>query len=314
MSKKHTFIVTIKEELRAAEDFVNSVDIKYIEEIVQELLRCTGKIVITGIGKSGHIGRKIAATLSSTGTTSIFMHATEGFHGDLGVVKKEDFIVLISYSGETDEVVRVLNYCLKEDIKSLSITGNKNSTLFKNSTFSINASVEHEACPLDLAPTSSTTLALLIGDGIAVSLMKKRNFRENDFARYHPGGSLGKKLLSKAGDYMHRDYPIIDISRTLKDLLNVITKYSFGISLIYDQNKFVGIITDGDLRRYLNEQENVLDLNSNIQSLVNSTPIFINVKESIGKCEETLNQFKINCLIVEDRGEPIGIITRSDLA
>ena len=251
----NVFKNTISEEIKSMQSLINQVD-ESISDLVGKLASCKGKIVVSGIGKSGLIGRKISSTLSSTGTRSIFLHSTEAFHGDLGMIDiKSDFLLLLSNSGETEEVIKVLHYALTNKIFCVSITGNKYSTLATKSNFHIEAKAEREACILNLAPMSSTTLALVVGDAIANSLMHFKNFMPNDFLKFHPGGALGKRLVSLATQIMKTEnLPILSKDIIFSEALNTISGSGFGVGLFIEKNKLIGLITDGDLRRLLEKK------------------------------------------------------------
>ena len=209
-------------------------------------------MIVIGIGKSGLIGKKIAATLSSTGTPSFFLHPGEAFHGDLGMVGADDIVMLISYSGETDEVLKIIPFLKWNKNMIISITGNPNSTIAKNSHHHLNITITREACPLALAPTSSTTAALVMGDALAVALMESRQFQQEDFARFHPGGSLGRKLLAKVKDLMRTDnLPFINKDASFTELLLRMSEGRLGMVIVGTADNFEGIVTDGDLRRAL---------------------------------------------------------------
>lgn len=224
---------------------------------VNAILNSKGKCIITGMGKSGIIGKKIAASLSSTGTSSFFVHPGEAFHGDLGMFEKDDVVILLSNSGETDEVLKLLAFFQYQGNTTISITSNSNSTLAKNTTFHILCKVDKEACPLQLAPTSSTTAALVVGDAIVVSLINLRNFKPENFARFHPGGSLGRKLLSKVADVMYSEnLPTVTSDTNIKDVIHVISDCGYGLAVEVGQdNKILGLITDGDIRRAMEKYE-----------------------------------------------------------
>ncbi|MEO8884724.1 MAG: KpsF/GutQ family sugar-phosphate isomerase, partial [Mucilaginibacter sp.] len=218
--------------------------------VVNAILANKGKVIVIGIGKSGLIGKKIAATFSSTGTPSFFLHPGDAFHGDLGIVGANDPVLLISYSGETDEVLRVIPFLKWNKNLIISITGNTNSTIAKNSDHHLNINITREACPLALAPTSSTTATLVMGDALAIALMETRQFQEEDFARFHPGGSLGRKLLTRVKDLMRVDnLPFIPIDASFTDVLLRMSEGKLGMVIIGDKGRVDGIITDGDLRR-----------------------------------------------------------------
>src|ERR1700761_8366663 len=221
-------------------------------QVVNTILKTDGKIIVIGIGKSGIIGKKIAATLSSTGTPSFFLHPGEAFHGDLGIVSTNDQVILISYSGETDEVLKVIPFLKWNKNLIISITGNPNSTIAKHSTHHLNIHVTREACPLALAPTSSATATLVMGDALAIALMETRQFQQEDFARFHPGGSLGRKLLIKVKDLMRTDnLPFVDKSASFTEMLLCMSEGKLGMVIVGDAGYVKGIITDGDLRRAL---------------------------------------------------------------
>src|ERR1700760_4812532 len=219
---------------------------------VEAILGNNGKLIVAGVGKSGLIGRKIAATLASTGTPSFFLHPGEAFHGDLGMVEPHDMIILISYSGETDEVLKIIPFLKWNNNKIISITGNPNSTIAKNSDYHLNVCITREACPLELAPTSSTTVTLVMGDALAIALMEARAFQHEDFARFHPGGSLGRKLLIKVKDMMRTDnLPFIAADASFTELLLRMSEGRLGLVMVGSAAYIDGIVTDGDLRRAL---------------------------------------------------------------
>ncbi|MBI5894134.1 MAG: KpsF/GutQ family sugar-phosphate isomerase, partial [Deltaproteobacteria bacterium] len=232
------------------------------EKAVDIILKTTGKVVVTGIGKSGIICKKIASTFASTGTPAFFLHPAEGIHGDLGMLTKNDTVIAISNSGETEEMVKIIPVIKRLGIKMISMTGNKDSTLAKAGDVFIDISVKEEACPLGLAPTASTTATLAMGDAIAVALLEKRGFKQEDFAMLHPGGALGKKLLTRVEDLMHtgEDIPLVNIKTSMKDAILEMTAKRLGITGVVDNNGILkGIITDGDLRRTLEKGNNILD-------------------------------------------------------
>ena len=230
-------------------------------DLCLNILATKGKLILMGIGKSGHIAQKISATLSSTGTPSFFIHPTEAAHGDLGMIDKKDAILILSNSGETKEIIEILPALKRCAGRIFTLTNNKDSTIAKTGDINISIKANEEACPLDLAPTSSTTLALVFGDALAVSLLEHRGFTKNDFAKSHPAGQLGKKLTTLVKDIAILDNgtPIVSKNATLKDALIEITEKKLGITLITDGNKIIGIFTDGDLRRCLNQEKDLLN-------------------------------------------------------
>ena len=231
------------------------------DKAVEAILTCKGKLIVTGVGKSGLIGAKMAATFASTGTPSFFLHPTEALHGDLGMIGKDDIVIAISYSGESEELGAILPHVKRFDVPLIGMTKNPNSTLGRYSDLIIPVVVEKEACPLDIAPTSSTTLTLALGDALAVCLMRARNFQKSDFASFHPGGALGKKLFVKVGDLMRKDsLPFVTQSMPIKDAIIKISEGRLGTVLLTDeQNKLLGILSDGDVRRALMREDFSLD-------------------------------------------------------
>lgn len=270
------------------------------ERATSLVLQSTGRLVITGMGKSGLIGRKIAATLASTGTRSFFLHPGEAYHGDLGMLAKEDVVVGISYSGETEELVRIVPFLVDHAIPLIAITGNAHSTLARYASVHLDASIEKEACPLQLAPTTSTTVALALGDALAVALMEERNFQSEDFARYHPGGSLGKRLLTRVRDVMRSEnLPEVDPNTTLVDLLHTVSAGRVGACVVRDGEEVVGIVTDGDLRRVLEaEGKDALDLTAG--KVMTAAPLAIKPDEKVETAVQLMNDRNVTVLLVRD--------------
>lgn len=312
---KKTFDIEIKE----LEKIKKKIDSKF-EEMVNNILELkNNKVVITGIGKSGHIGAKIAATLSSTGTSSIFINSAEALHGDLGMISNGDIVIAISNSGNSDEILSILNPIRKIGAKLIAFTGNEKSTLAKNSDIVINIGVEKEACPLGTAPMSSTTATLVMGDALAVALMKKRNFTENDFAKYHPGGSLGKRLLLTVRDLMHSgdELPVLSKEESIENILLVLTKKKMGAVCISDtgneNGKLIGIITEGDIRRALHHKEKFFTYRA--KDIMIENPISVQVEsmalDALHLMENRESQ--INVLPVVKDNNIVGIIRIHDL-
>ncbi len=265
--------------------------------VVETILQCNGKTVVTGIGKSGIIGKKIAATLSSTGTSSFFLHPGEAFHGDLGMVGANDIVIMISYSGETDELLKIIPFLRWNNNTIISFTGNPNSTIAKNSSHHLNICIEKEACPLALAPTSSTTAALVMGDALAVALMESRSFQHEDFARFHPGGSLGRKLLVKVKDLMRTEnLPFIDESASFTEMILRMSEGRLGMVIVGSADNVKGIITDGDLRRALLRNPDTSTLS--IHDMMTTNPVFIDEDEFIHHAEQLMLQKKITAVLV----------------
>jgi len=272
---------------------------------VRMILASKGRTIICGMGKSGLIGKKIAATLASTGTPSFFLHPGEAFHGDLGMIQAEDTLILISYSGETEELMRLLPSLKSFGNPSIALVGNMNSTLAKHCDCVLDISIDRETCPNNLAPTTSTTMTTAMGDALAVALMECRDFQPQDFARFHPGGSLGRKLLTRVKDLMHKnDLPICTSDTSLKDAISVMTHGRMGVVLIQDKGELLGIFTDGDLRRaMLKESEGMI--HKTMSSLMTPNPKTINENTMIVQAEEQMLRDKITLLIVVDDAQNV---------
>jgi arabinose-5-phosphate isomerase len=274
--------------------------------VVEALLNSTGKVIVIGVGKSGLIGKKIAATFSSTGTPSLFLHPGDAFHGDLGIIGTDDAVILISYSGETDEVLKVIPFLKWNKNLIISITGNLTSTIAKNSHHRLNISITREACPLALAPTSSTTAALVMGDALAIALMESRNFQEEDFARFHPGGSLGRKLLTRIRDLMRTDnLPFIQTNASFTDVLLKMSEGKLGMVIVGESSNIKGIITDGDLRRALLKNPDVAKLS--VQEMMTTNPIIVDEEEFISTVEALMMDKKITNVLVGKGRSIIGV-------
>lgn len=272
------------------------------------ILSIKGRCVISGMGKSGHIGAKIAATLASTGTPSFFMHPGEALHGDLGMITSEDMLLAISNSGETEEVLKLIPVIKKRKIPLIVMAGNQNSTLAKQADIFINIAVKKEACPLQLAPTSSTTATLAMGDAIAVALMRARKFRPDDFALFHPGGSLGRKLLTRVGDLMvSNNLPIVSPESEFNELVDVMTSGKLGLCIVLENEKLVGIITDGDLRRALRANDKPR-FNFKAKEIMSEKPKTIEVSAMASEAEELMLKHKIKEIVVTQDEKIVGII------
>jgi arabinose-5-phosphate isomerase len=283
-------------EIESLKAVANSLDDEF-DNVVEAILQTTGKLIVIGIGKSGIIGKKIAATFASTGTPSFFLHPGEAFHGDLGMVSPNDLVVLISYSGETDEVLKLVPFLKWNKNVMVAITGNPLSTIAKNCHYHLYINISQEACPLSVAPTSSTTATLVMGDALAVALMESRQFKEEDFARFHPGGSLGRKLLTRVKDLMRTDnLPFIDEDATFTELLLCMSAGRLGMVVVGDAKKVKGIITDGDLRRALTLNPDPSQLS--VLDMMTSTPIFIDESEFVSQAEKLMLNKKITTILV----------------
>nr|WP_257936439.1 KpsF/GutQ family sugar-phosphate isomerase [Campylobacter lari]MCR6517243.1 KpsF/GutQ family sugar-phosphate isomerase [Campylobacter lari] len=275
---------------------------------IELILSIKGRCVVSGMGKSGHIGAKIAATLASTGTPSFFMHPGEALHGDLGMLTSEDVLLAISNSGETEEVLKLIPVIKKRKIPLIVMVGNQNSTLAKQADIFINIAVKKEACPLQLAPTSSTTATLAMGDAIAVALMRARNFRPDDFALFHPGGSLGRKLLTRVGDLMvSNNLPIVSPESEFNELVDVMTSGKLGLCIVLENEKLVGIITDGDLRRALRANDKPR-FDFKAKEIMSESPKTIEASAMASEAEELMLKHKIKEIVVTQDEKIAGII------
>ena len=286
------------------------------ENLCKEILKIKGKLILMGIGKSGHIAQKISATLSSTGTSSFFIHPTEAAHGDLGMISKQDAIFILSNSGETKEIIEILSALKRSAGNIFTLTNNNQSTIARAGKINLVINADEEACPLDLAPTSSTTIALVFGDALAIALLEARGFNKDDFAKSHPAGQLGKKLTMLVQDLavMNEKAPIVSQTTSLKEALMVVTEKKLGVTLVSNENKVVGIFTDGDLRRCLN---NEVDLkNTPIKDVM--TTNFISIKSNALAIDaaEIMEKNKIFSLVVNptiSKSKSIGVITMHQL-
>ncbi|HEA6928448.1 TPA: KpsF/GutQ family sugar-phosphate isomerase [Campylobacter lari] len=275
---------------------------------IELILFIKGRCVVSGMGKSGHIGAKIAATLASTGTPSFFMHPGEALHGDLGMITSEDVLLAISNSGETEEVLKLIPVIKKRKIPLIVMVGNPNSTLAKQADIFINIAVKKEACPLQLAPTSSTTATLAMGDAIAVALMRARKFRPDDFALFHPGGSLGRKLLTRVGDLMvSNNLPIVSPESEFNELVDVMTSGKLGLCIVLENEKLVGIITDGDLRRALRTNDKPR-FDFKAKEIMSESPKTIEANAMASEAEELMLKHKIKEIVVTQDEKIVGII------
>lgn len=286
-----------------------------IEEAVEILYNCKGRVIVTGMGKSGHIGRKIAATLSSTGTPSYFLHPAESTHGDSGILTREDVVIAISNSGETLELMNLLPLIKRFSIPLISMTGKKDSTLAKFGDIVLDISVEKEACPLGKAPTASTTVTLALGDALAICLLKKRGFSEEDFLTFHPSGALGKKKLIKVSDLMISDerLPIIKENTSFLEVVKYISEKRLGCAILTDsQNVMQGVLTDGDIRRILLAHHNVENLIA--KDVMTKNPKTVSAKSIATKALAIMEKYSITSLaVVDENNKPVGLIHIHDL-
>ena len=275
---------------------------------VEAILKCTGKVVVTGMGKSGIIGKKIAATLASTGTPSFFLHPGEAYHGDLGMISSNDIVLAIANSGQTDEILRLIPFMQNNGNTIIAMTGNPESTLAKNAHLNLNIAVEREACPLNLAPTSSTTAMLVMGDALAIALMKVRGFRAEDYALFHPGGSLGRRLLTRVKDVMRKDALCVPKTMTLGDVIIAISDARLGIAAVVEDGKLIGVITDGDVRRAMAKyKERFFSIQA--EEIMSRTPKTISPEARITAAEEMMRVHKIHSIIVtDDNSAVVGVV------
>jgi len=283
------------------------------EKAVNSILESKGKLIISGMGKSGIIGRKIAATMASTGTPSFFLHPGEAYHGDLGMIERDDIVLLISNSGETDEVLRLIPFLKAQKNILIGMSAKIDSTLAKNSSYHLNISVKEEACPLQLAPTSSTTATLVMGDALAVALMKLRDFKDRDFAQFHPGGSLGRRLLTTAENVMQsKNLPICSLDDNIKEIIQTVSDGKMGLSIMMEGDEIRGIITDGDIRRAMeSKQEQFFSLKA--VDLMSENPKMVNSKSKLTDVQKVMTDYKVNSLLVCEDKKLLGVIQIYDI-
>ena len=303
---------TIKIESNSISQIASQLDKSFIT-LCDKVIKCDGKFIIMGVGKSGHIAQKISATLSSTGTPSVFIHPTEAAHGDMGLIDKKDIVLLISNSGETDEIINILP-SLKRHCKEIaSLTSNNRSSIAKSADIKIQLKSKKEACPLNLAPTSSTTNAMVFGDALAIALLEAKGFTQKDFASSHPAGKLGKKLITQVEDLMHKGHavPKVSADTILDKALLEITKKNLGITLIVEKTRLVGIFTDGDLRRCINKKVDIQ--NTKIKDVMTKKFKTINSDALAIDAANIMEDNKIFTLVVIDKNKHIGVISMHDL-
>lgn len=300
MSKwTETAIKCLRDESEALLELIPYIDESF-DKTIELILKCKGKLIVTGVGKSGHIGAKIAATLSSTGTPSFFINPLDAFHGDLGVIMKDDVVLAISNSGQTDELLRFLPYLLERQIPVIGMSGNPESLLAKYSTTHLNTAVTHEACPLGLAPTSSTTAALAMGDALACALIVARGFKASDFAQFHPGGTLGRRLLTKAKDVMRTDdLPVISPDMKLGEAVIHVSRGRLGLCVAVSNEKICGLVTDGDIRRAMEKSQDVF-FKRTVADIMSVHPKCVGPETKISEIERIFQQFKIHSVLVVD--------------
>ena len=314
---KEKAVETLEIEAAAVKRLTERIDEEFVAA-VNCILACKARVIVTGMGKSGHVGRKIAATLASTGTPSFFLHPAEAFHGDLGMVTEQDVVVAISNSGESSEIVNILPIIRRIGATIIAMSGRRTSQLGQFADYFIDISVEREACPLGLAPTASTTATLAMGDAIAMALMSCRNFTSQDFALFHPGGALGRRLLLTVKNVMHTDgdNPLIHKGKTAKDALFVMTDKGLGAaSVVGDDGKFLGLITDGIIRRALAKDNDFLD--EPVESIMFTSPLTISPEKMAAQALHVMEQHKPNPVtvlpVIDKEHRPIGMVHLTDL-
>lgn len=302
---------TVLAESEAISNLVNYLDDHFVKS-VETIFSSKGRLVVTGIGKSAIIAQKIVATLNSTGTPSLFLHASEAIHGDLGMVQPDDVVICISKSGNSPEIKVLVPLLKRFNNKLIAITGNVTSFLGKEADFTLNTYVEKEACPNNLAPTNSTTAQLVIGDAIAVCLMEMRNFSAEDFAKYHPGGALGKKLLLRVGEMLDTTHkPSVSPDSSIKNVIVEISEKRLGVTAVVEDEKVIGIITDGDIRRMLNKTETIAGLTA--KEIMTVNPKTIKSTDLVSDALNILEDFSITQLVVVDGNEYKGVLHLHDI-
>lgn len=304
----------IQTEAHAIQALINRIDHQFARAC-QYLLACEGRIIVTGMGKSGHIGKKIAATLASTGTPAFFIHPGEANHGDMGMIVAKDTVLALSHSGETQEILSLLPFLKRLDIPLISMTGNPQSTLAQAATIHLDVSIEKEACPLGLAPTTSTTAALVMGDALAVALLQKRGFTKEDFALSHPGGMLGRRLLLRIDDIMHVEdaIPKVNCDTVLKNVLLEMSQKKFGMTTIINQEgQLAGVFTDGDIRRAIDNNTDFYS--TRIDQLMSKNPKVIEPSMLAAEALHIMESYKITSLVViNPDNQPIGLVHMHDI-
>ncbi|MBQ8487279.1 MAG: KpsF/GutQ family sugar-phosphate isomerase [Prevotella sp.] len=299
MTAREYGIKCIKDEAAALLELIPKMDDEF-DRAVELMYRCHGKIIVTGVGKSGHVGAKIAATLSSTGTPSFFVNPLDVFHGDLGVMTSDDVVLAISNSGQTDELLRFIPMVLQMEIPIVAMSGNPESLLAKYADCHLNVSVPREADPMNLAPTSSATAQMVMGDALAVALIKKRNFQPQDFAQFHPGGELGRRLLTTAQDVMRTtDMPVISPDMHLGEAVIQVSKGKLGLGIAEIEGRVAGLITDGDIRRAM-EKWQARFFDHTVSDIMTTTPKTVKPQTKITEIQRLMNKYKIHSVLVVD--------------
>jgi len=298
----------LRDEANALLGIIPTLDDKF-NNLINFIYNCKGHVIVTGVGKSGHVAAKVAATLASTGTPSFYLNTLDALHGDLGMVTENDIVLMLSNSGNTDELLRIIPYLTERNIPVVSMTGDDNSLIARNTMFHVLVKVDKEACPLNLAPTASTTAAMAMGDAIAIALMEMRHFRANDFAMFHPGGNLGRKLVTQVKDVMYTEnLPIIPEDMLLVDAIIDISKGKLGLGVVLHNNSVTGIITDGDIRRAVEgAKDNFLRVT--VKEVMTRNPKTIHPEAKLAHIQQMFRKYKIHSLLVVDSSKHlIGIV------
>ncbi|HBB9148988.1 TPA: KpsF/GutQ family sugar-phosphate isomerase [Escherichia coli] len=300
---------TLAEQGAALQNLSKQLDSGQYQRVLNLIMNCKGHVILSGMGKSGHVGRKMSATLASTGTPSFFIHPAEAFHGDLGMITPYDLLILISASGETDEILKLVPSLKNFGNRIIAITNNGNSTLAKNADAVLELHMANETCPNNLAPTTSTTLTMAIGDALAIAMNHQRKFMPNDFARYHPGGSLGRRLLTRVADVMQHDVPAVQLDASFKTVIQRITSGCQGMVMVEDaEGGLAGIITDGDLRRFMEKEDSLTSATA--AQMMTREPLTLPEDTMIIEAEEKMQKHRVSTLLVTNKANKVTGLVR----
>ena len=300
---------TLAEQGAALQNLSKQLDSGQYQRVLNLIMNCKGHVILSGMGKSGHVGRKMSATLASTGTPSFFIHPAEAFHGDLGMITPYDLLILISASGETDEILKLVPSLKNFGNRIIAITNNGNSTLAKNADAVLELHMANETCPNNLAPTTSTTLTMAIGDALAIAMIHHRKFMPNDFARYHPGGSLGRRLLTRGADVMQHDVPAVQLDASFKTVIQRITSGCQGMVMVEDaEGGLAGIITDGDLRRFMEKEDSLTSATA--AQMMTREPLTLPEDTMIIEAEEKMQKHRVSTLLVTNKANKVTGLVR----
>ncbi|HFP1216119.1 TPA: SIS domain-containing protein, partial [Escherichia coli] len=300
---------TLEEQGAALQNLSKQLDSGQYQCVLNLIMNCKGHVILSGMGKSGHVGRKMSATLASTGIPSFFIHPAEAFHGDLGMITPCDLLILISASGETDEILKLVPSLKNFGNRIIAITNNGHSTLAKNADAVLELHMANETCPNNLAPTTSTTLTMAIGDALAIAMIHKRKFMPNDFARYHPGGSLGRRLLTRVADVMQHDVPAVQLDASFKTVIQRITSGCQGMVMVEDaEGGLAGIITDGDLRRFMEKEDSLTSATA--AQMMTREPLTLPEDTMIIEAEEKMQKHRVSTLLVTNKANKVTGLVR----